>query len=191
MESLFLFIRYFPSTPVQCTNVIGSGIPNQGAEAYVELAKALNTLGDYRLSTPLNACSWTSIKGVLQLPTSRSLIYNEYDGTIHPVTYLNDGTPFYIACEAAYARDGETALSGSLYGGRNVAGVNSSCFACAINLETSNGLEISGLNAEEQSDITLTLKYSVPQDNAMQYIVYTYFDVMLILFQNNVIQIIR
>jgi hypothetical protein len=34
--------RYFPAAPVQCSANVGSAVTNGGAEAYVELSKALN-----------------------------------------------------------------------------------------------------------------------------------------------------
>jgi len=49
--------RYFPASPVQ-TSAIGADSSNGGAEAYVELEKALNIVGDYRLSTNVNAKTW-------------------------------------------------------------------------------------------------------------------------------------
>lgn len=50
--------RYFPAAPVQLSLTLGNGICNGGAEAFIELEKALNIVGDYRLSTGLNACRW-------------------------------------------------------------------------------------------------------------------------------------
>lgn len=65
--------------------------------------------------------------------------------------------------------------------------VGSSCFAMAIDLETSNGGEISGLNAEEQSDISLIARWNVPQASGFIFDVYTYIDSMIVLRENNVI----
>lgn len=42
--------RFFPASPVQVSNRVGGALTNGGAEAFVELQKALNTLGDYRLA---------------------------------------------------------------------------------------------------------------------------------------------
>lgn len=59
----------------------------------------------------------------------------------------------------------------------------------AIDLETSNGGEISGLNAEEQSDISLIARWNNPQgpSTAMVMDVFTYIDSMIVLRENNVI----
>lgn len=66
----------------------------------------------------------------------------------------------------------------------------------ATDLETSNGVEISGLNAEEQSDISLIANWKSPQvtgnlgaPSAIE--VYSYFDAMIILRENNVIELIQ
>jgi len=64
-------------------------------------------------------------------------------------------------------------------------------FTQAIDLETSNGTEISGLNAEEQSDISLSLRYSQAQPTGYVYDVFTYVDVMFVLHENNVMELIQ
>lgn len=64
--------------------------------------------------------------------------------------------------------------------------MGSGCFAMAIDLETSQGTEISGLNAEEQSDISLLARYSAKQQNGFIFDVYTYIDSMIVLKENNV-----
>jgi hypothetical protein len=69
--------------------------------------------------------------------------------------------------------------------------MGSQCFAMAIDLETSNGLEISGLNAEEQSDISLLARYSANQSSEMIYDVFTYIDAMVVLKENNVLELIQ
>jgi hypothetical protein len=64
-------------------------------------------------------------------------------------------------------------------------------FAQSIDLETTSGMEISGLNAEEQSDISLLLRYSAAQQNGFVYDVFTYVDQMLVLHENNVMELIQ
>jgi|WetSurMetagenome_2_1015567.scaffolds.fasta_scaffold00451_21 hypothetical protein len=51
--------RYFPSQPVTCGDTSYS---NGAAEAYIELAKALNILGDTRLSTAVTPSRWCRFK---------------------------------------------------------------------------------------------------------------------------------
>lgn len=59
------------------------------------------------------------------------------------------------------------------------------------------GMEISGLNAEEQSDISLLATYSSPQgagfDSGIGSVleVYSYYDAMIILRENNVLELIQ
>jgi len=84
--------------------------------------------------------------------------------------------------------------------------LGSQCFAMAIDLETSNGVEISGLNAEEQSDIALIANWkSNQQSGATQSLngntitggvptaleVYSYYDAMIVLRENNVLELIQ
>lgn len=158
--------RYFPAAPVQCSTDVGSAISNGGCEAYIELQKALNVVGDYRLSTPCNVSRWAlqNAGGTLQ----------EYDfkdnlGAIAVTT----GVPTFSPVEST-----TNAFSGTL---------GSQCFAMAVDLETSNGVEISGLNAEEQSDIALIANWKSAQSVGSPIIeVFTYYDAMIVLRENNV-----
>ncbi len=191
--------RYFPASPVQCSQAVGSNTSNGGAEAYIELAKALNTMGDYRLSTPCNVLSWAVPTGVAYDHTStKRIILPEYDGSYDVVAHLAGGLQLLSQVEApgrSFQEVGDVDYPGADgqagYVGRSGCGMNSCCFAMAINLETSNGMEISGLNAEEQSDISITMRWSHTQDSEMQFIVYTYYDAMMILFENNVVQLVK
>lgn len=151
--------RYYPAAPVQCSLVAGGSVSNGGAEALTELQKALNQIGDYRLSTAVNPRTWAvglcyngqnttaSVRPCYDQP------YLEHDFTSSVATIIggiaqvaqvtsNNGT--------AASTDGPTG-STNLAPGSAFAGNTGSCnFAMAIDLETSNGVEISGLNAEEQ-----------------------------------------
>jgi hypothetical protein len=167
--------RYFPASPVQCSQV-GGAVCNGGAEAYVELSKALNIVGDYRLSTSCTAATWA-----LQPTASGQLA--EWDGQYGLAGFDAAGRPIL----ATGFENATNSFSG---------GWASSCFGAAINLETSNGVEISGLNAEEQSDISLLMNWRSPQVSGngatpSNIEVYTYYDAMIILRENNVIELIQ
>jgi hypothetical protein len=177
--------RYFPAAPVQCSATVGGAISNGGAEAYVELSKALNIVGDYRLSTGVNASKWgiqTTSGGLLQ----------EYD-----YSYAIQGFSSAGVVTAASVETKANAFCGTLA---------SACFAMSTDLETSNGIEISGLNAEEQSDIALIANWQSAQvTGATQTInsntitggtpssleVYSYYDAMIVLRENNVLELIQ
>lgn len=161
--------RYFPAAPVQVSTNVGSAISNGGCEAYVELQKALNQVGDYRLSTSCNVSRWglQNYSGVLQ----------DFDFSRSLTTIGATGIPVFFIVES-----GTNAFSGTL---------GSQCFGMAVDLETSNGLEISGLNAEEQSDIALIANWTSPQVTGVSATpssieVYSYYDAMIILKENNV-----
>lgn len=167
--------RYFPAAPVQCSTEIGSGLSNGGAEAFVELQKALNNLGDYRMSSSVNTARWAlqNAAGVLQEKDfSNSIRY------IDPST----GVPVLNTLESK-----TNGFCGTL---------GSQCFTMSTNLETSNGAEISGLNAEEQSDISLLATWKTQQvtgssNTASSIEVYSYYDAMIILRENNVLELIQ
>lgn len=129
-KSRSVYNRYFPAAPVQCSQTTGSAVTNGGAEAYTELTKSLNILGDYRLSTACNVTRWASPIGLTQPGNDFKLQNYDYGYSIKAVDPSN----------------GRPLLFRTLCGGDGA----SACFAAAISLETSNGIEISGLNAEEQ-----------------------------------------
>lgn len=162
--------RYFPAAPVQCALTLGSSVTNGGAEAYVELQKALNCVGDYRLSTSTNVIRW----GVQGFTAN-----NDYVTGIGG--YFSTGKPVVF----------QTWSKSNSF----LTTTGSQCFAMAIDLETSNGMEISGLNAEEQSDISLLAQWYSPQVSgsslASALEVYSYFDAMIVLRENNVLELIQ
>jgi len=166
--------RYFPAAPVQCSTSVGSATSNGGAEAYVELSKALNIVGDYRLSSNCNTMKWglQNANGTLQ----------EFDYASSLRSFGATGIPTINVTESS-----TNAFCGDW---------GSQCFAMAIDLETSNGVEISGLNAEEQSDISLIANWTLPQTTGLTGTpsaleVYSYYDAMIVLRENNVLELIQ
>ena len=89
-----MLIRYFPAQPVQCSTEVGGRVPNGGCEAFVELAKAVNTLGDYRLSVPVNGTRWAMNPGA-EDPSINSVhaILGEYDFDFALSGYKWTGSP--------------------------------------------------------------------------------------------------
>ena len=177
MEGNFILKRYFPASPVQNSLSVAGNIPNGGVESYVELAKALNTLGT-SLSTSVNSSKWALNAAAVdfQTATAGNRLQNlDYDTGL--IGFKSTGTPVIRDIS-----NSTTATSGDLA---------SQCFAMAIDLETSNGLEISGLNAEEQSDISLLVRFSAAQTTGYSYEVFTYIDSMIVLRENNVLELIQ
>ena len=162
--------RYFPAQPVQCSTTVGSAVPNGGCEAYVELQKALNIVGDYRLSTSTNVLRWGMLPETITLGSAAL----EGDFTSNQKVMTSAGVPSYLTATAPYAGN-----------------VGSACYASAIDLETSNGIEISGLNAEEQSDISFSANFSGAQQANYNIEIYSYYDAMIILRENNVLELIQ
>lgn len=167
--------RYFPAAPVQCSTSVGSPISNGGAEAYVELSKALNIVGDYRLSSNCNSLKWA---------------LQNSNGTLQEFDYkqiLRGFNAVGVPNASTFLETGANSFCGDM---------GSQCFAMAIDLETSNGIEISGLNAEEQSDISLIANWSLPQVTGASGVpsaleVYSYYDAMIVLRENNVLELIQ
>lgn len=189
--------RYFPAAPVQCSTEVGGRFSNGGAEAWVELSKALNTLGDYRLSCPCNTLRWAcnpaaAVIGYSTItPTATANLLPEHDFEYSLAQYGAGGMPIMRQVMRAGSGDTVGNLTGSLSANAFAGNMGSGCFAMAIDLETSQGTEISGLNAEEQSDISLIARYSAAQQIGFIFDVYTYVDTMIVLKENNVIELIQ
>ena len=121
MEGIRFHLRYFPAAPVQCSLNLGSSTPNGGAEAYAELEKALNIVGDYRLNTANNALRFVSTRGYAA------------GGNLNPT----NGDFKYIYPKPTAG--GQSGAAACLTKPPFNAQIGSSCFAMATSLETSNG----------------------------------------------------
>jgi len=172
--------RYFPASPVQVSTAYGSLFSNGGAEAYAELAKCLNIVGDYRLSSAINTNRWA-------YPNLQDADLTTPSGA--ELDYANNLRYFDTAGNMVVDTFGTGPLSGN---------IGSNCFTMAVSLETSNGMEISGLNAEEQSDISFQANWSpscwnttTPGNSPYLLEVYSYYDAMIVLRENNVVELIQ
>jgi hypothetical protein len=148
--------KYYPGAPVNG----GLTLANGGAEAYFEFAKAMNTVGNFNLSTVMTPNRWAPVG--------------------------SDGLGISTVCDhdGLHTKDPNYALH--FHG--------PTAFAIAANLETSNGAEISGLNGEEQNDIALTITYGPPgstQCTQARYHTYVYYDNLMILRMNNIVEFIK
>lgn len=188
MEGNFKLTRYFPASPVQNATNVGGDISNGGGESWIELSKALNTLGDARLATPCNVLKWAvppaSIQWSLAGGANTFTLLPEFDYKYQVVRWQN-GSPVVLGVEGFSTT--ASVASGNAFAGNQ----GSSCFAMAVDLETTNGGEISGLNAEEQSDITLIARWNKTQDATMVFDIYTYVDSMIVLRENNTLELIQ
>lgn len=129
------------------------------------MQKALNVVGDYRLSSSVNSIRWCT-------PTTVDLVSTDYKYDL--TTFGATGIATSAAVTAPYCST-----------------IGAACFTAAIDLETSNGVEISGLNAEEQSDISFIGTWTGAQQTGYTLTVFTYYDAMLILRENNVLELIQ
>lgn len=153
--------RYFPAAPVQCSVASGSSIPNGAAEALIELEKALNQLGDYRLSTAVNSKTWglgLCYNGNATGSAVRAAYDNKYSEHDFTTSLISVGDGIALMSGVTAYNNSSTATSSAPAEGNAFAGnTGSANFGMAIDLETSNGVEISGLNAEEQVILLLIL----------------------------------
>ena len=164
--------RYYPAAPVKCNVDAGTGAGSNGAsEAFAELGKALHTLGDYRLSTALTSPRWGY--PIVSGQTVDQLAKDGYYGL------------------RAVNTTGITANQTAVNSINLNAGFFSQQFCMAQSLVTTDGGEISGLNTEEQSDIILSATWSGTQTAGYVLEVFTYFDCLLVLRENNVVELIQ
>jgi len=117
--------RYFPASPVQTALAIGTNIPNSGSEALIELQKALNVVGDYRLSTGINSFRWATPRATFSPDYTNTIAIQEADFTGSITGFSATGVPSVSVPQYPVAGN-----------------VGSACFAAAIDLETSNGFLI-------------------------------------------------
>jgi hypothetical protein len=171
----YFFSRYFPASPV--VGFLGSdaNTSNGGCEAFIELQKALNIVGDYKLSTTVNTLKWA-------IPVAALTSLNT-DYSWNMVSYATN--------TAGGTVGGSVLASGSAIAAPFAGVLGSACYCAAVDLETSNGVEISGLNAEEQSDISFIAQWTATQPAVNTLTVFTYYDAMLILRENNVLELIQ
>ena len=174
--------RYYPAAPVQCSLTPGSNISNGGSEAYVELSKALNIVGDYRLSSNCSTLNWAATQ--YGLGVSIGNVPGQQSTLLSSNLPEHDYKPFFFG----YGTNGNvlTIMNTDSWGN-----MPSASFAMAASLETTNGMEISGLNAEEQSDIAVLATWNEAQAANFSLEVYTYYDAMMILRENNVLELIQ
>lgn len=178
--------RYYPAAPVECALAPSSSTSNGGAEAFCELQKFLNIVGDYRLSSAVNSIRWgqpissaivTSSSNVLSLSANAYSDQAELDYKRIIVGYTDSGTALVnMKTQKTNGYEGT---------------VGSQCFAMGVNLEASNGMEISGLNAEEQSDISFMARYSAALPLGFVAETYVYYDAMIVLEENNLVTLIE
>lgn len=117
----------------------------------------------------------------------------EYDYDYGHISYKWTGSPVVVQRVILPAQTAVIGASANVNTAAATAAgdIPSSAFAIAIDLETSNGLEISGLNAEEQSDISLIARWSDTQSAGFVFDVFTYIDSMIVLRENNVLELIQ
>ena len=167
--------RYLPASPVICYDQVSGTSKNGTCEPFIELQKALNTIGDYRLSTNLSADNWARPPVEVSPLTPGAPVFAQ-------------NSDYFFQPSAAVTATGRTGAGPVSVGN---ASIGSTVFCFATSLETTNGKEISGLNAEEQSDISLMINWAGPSPAyPMLLEVYTYYDAMMILRENNVVELI-
>lgn len=180
--------RYYPSAPVQCG--VGA-VPNGGGEAYMELAKALYTVGDYKLSSGTNAVSWGHPIAAAAEATGPPVSYTfSYSGEAE--------SDFEVADYYFQAGTFGTVDSSQVY--NYMGNIASQCFAMAISLETANSVDYSGLNAEEQSNIIFSATYSAAPGSVAagcasqidySMMTFTFIDKMIVLGENNKLTVLE
>lgn len=170
--------RYFPGSPTQYSANVGGNVTNGGAEGVLDLQKFLNTVGNYALQTNLSLLNFA-------VPAAAGGTYNEYDYSKALLTWDGHGTPSTVLIETQQV--GPTVSRGTDTCGNMPSGA----FACAVNFETSNGIEIAGLNGEEQTDISFNVRWSSAQAQGFTIEAFVYVDKMWVLKPNNYLDLIQ
>lgn len=165
--------RYFPASP--CMNTLIPGHRTGSVEPFIELQKALKVFGDPTVVAAVNPDRWNKTSQDVGL-----------DNLTYPTDYAaTDGKLFAPSIDAKGFIKGAYATFKYEYASRQLSGV----FCMAATMETSNGRELSGLNAEEQSDIVLNIKYQSAPPPGFEVVVYTLVDKVMVVKENNYVDI--
>jgi len=216
--------RYFPAQPVEvhtstvtegtaqtasasvsltsAASVTGSAPAHcEGMEALLEAEKAFNVLGAYQTGCQFKANQWANLaqqtfpfitsdgdSGITNANLLRGNCDRRSDQRLGLASRggnrLNANNAANFATLQAAVRDSVDPLQS----GNNF-------FIMAADLETSNGLEMSGINCEEQSDIYLQMRFDTPQSSSYSspttgLHIYVNYDALLIIKENNVVNLI-
>lgn len=171
--------RYFPGAPTQYSANVGGNISNGGAEGILDLQKFLNTVGNYSLQTNTSLLNFA-------IPAGGGGFYNEFDYIYSLENWTQYGIPNCIVMEGQ-----KMALDTGPAPTDSCGNMPSGAFACAVNFETSNGIEIAGLNGEEQTDISFNVRWAYQQAGSFNIEAYVYVDKMWVLKPNNYLDLIQ
>lgn len=165
--------KFYPPSPVELSSN-GSAITNGGSEAHIELAKALRSYNDKRLSSSVNTERWAiqNAAGVL----------HDQDYKTSIISTSAVGVPTLKIVESSL-----NAFCGTL---------GSQMFIMAANFDSSTRGELNGLNGEEQNSISFVANWKSPQvmgteNTPASVIAYTYFDSVFILGANNTAKLVE
>jgi hypothetical protein len=166
--------KFYPPSPVECS-ASGAAYSNGGSEAYVELAKALRSYQDKRLSSSVNAERWA--------------IQNPIDGALHDTDYKT----VIQSTDAAGRPTLKTVESGT---NAFCGNVGSQMFIMATNFDSATRGELAGLNGEEQNSISFIANWKKNQvgganSTTSNIVAYTYFDSIFILGANNTAKLVE
>jgi hypothetical protein len=184
--------RYFPAQPVEVHTSLQYNDGPEGVEALFELQKALDIVGAYQTGTLFNAQNWCNS---FQQHFGRNALLN---ASLRNYSAMNRDTigPYKIGTQSEGATTANGLASGCLLDladHLDCAQAGGPFFIMAADFETSNGLEISGINAEEQSDILLQIKNDAPSQVSnynVQLNVFVCYDALMIIKPNNVVDLI-
>ena len=174
--------RYFPAQPVQvigsnnANNTGSSAVPSSGAEAYIELEKALNTIDNLDVATSMdystfagpfkdNNCPyiWIALTSSTGIQATKVDPSGTPCNTFAIASGTTTGRIFWPITTSASVYPTLIDATGTTDNTQLVPStpLPTAKFIMATSFETSNGSEISGINAEELSDVSLIVNYNL------------------------------
>lgn len=168
---------YYPASPV--VNTFQSGFRTGSVEPYQEFMKVIKNYSDqtagfnnWRWNFP--SATYVYYSGVS--PLGYSSIIGAADKKLAVINVPT--SPASGLIDATWTVNVQNSELSS--------GQGSTIFCFAIDLESSNGAEISGLNAEEQSDINLNIKWNgTLPESTLELVAYCNIDQALLIKDNN------
>ena len=183
--------RYYPSQPVSCIN--------GATEAYVELLKALKMAGVSNQTPNIYLSEWTD-NFAQTGPITTGNTERELEGLVSAIDVVYPGnsvimTPRGQHPNSASVQEGNSvSTTDEFTQNSDTTGANAAVwtpahkFIVGTEFESTNGFEISGINAQEQSDIYLQTTFAqINGITTSKIVIFINYDGLIIIRDGNVV----
>lgn len=175
--------KYFPAQPVEVHTKEYSIMTAGGAEALFELQKCLDIVGAFQTGAGFVGNTWCNQYAQIAVTTNATATANAIQSIAQGNRDIS--VPYSDSGLINAASDDTIVIQETFKARRNPLLQGNSFFVMGADFETSNGLELAGINAEEQSDVMLFIKNAGTANSNMLLNVFIAYDALLIIRENN------